>query len=151
MGDWTQCNTWCLEPTRAHNPNGTSIGSAVFALMTAECPYTLQWFACFPLKIAPSHVVVWTTRNTWFIGPTRVRNPHGNLILSAIFAGLTCVTYWQSDRQTDRPRYLVWCGVIMRSYVGYGKATHSFHVSTNNFATIKSLSERLKHLINYIV
>jgi len=29
-----------LWATRAHNPNGTSIGSAVFAQMTAECPYT---------------------------------------------------------------------------------------------------------------
>jgi len=45
---------------RAHNPNGTSIGSAVFAQMTAECLYSLQWFACFPLKIAPSHVGIWT-------------------------------------------------------------------------------------------
>jgi len=39
---------------QAHNPNGTLVGSAVFAQMTAGCPYTLQWFACFPLKIAPS-------------------------------------------------------------------------------------------------
>jgi len=53
------------------------------------------------------------------------------------------VTDWQSDRQTDRPRYSVRCGVIMRNDVGYGKATQSFHVSTNSFATIKSLSVRL--------
>jgi len=46
---------------RAHNPNGTSIGSAVFAQMTAECLYCLQWFACFPLKIAPFHVGIWTS------------------------------------------------------------------------------------------
>jgi len=39
----------------------------------------------------------------------------------------------------------------MPNYVGYGKATQSFHVSTNNFATIKSLYVRLKHLIKYIV
>ena len=45
---------------RVHNPNGTSISSAVFAQMTAECPYTLQWFACFPLKVAPSHVGIWS-------------------------------------------------------------------------------------------
>jgi len=77
---------------RAHNPNGTSIGSAVSAQMTAECPYTLQWFACFLLKIAPSHVGVWTSCNTWFIWPTRVRNASANLIVSAVFAGLTGVT-----------------------------------------------------------
>jgi len=27
---------------RVHSPNGISIGSAVFAEMTAECPYALQ-------------------------------------------------------------------------------------------------------------
>ena len=43
---------------------------------------------------------------------------------------------WQTDRATDRQCYSVQCGVIMRSYVGYGKATYSFHVSTNNFATV---------------
>jgi len=48
-------NAWCFGPMRAHNPNGTSIGSAVFAQMTAERPYTLHWFARFPLKIALSH------------------------------------------------------------------------------------------------
>jgi len=36
---------------RVHNPNGTTIGSAVFAQTTAERPYTLQWFACFPSKL----------------------------------------------------------------------------------------------------
>jgi len=53
----------------------------------------LQWFACFPLKIAPSHVGIWTSCNTWFIGPTRVWNANGNLIVSAVFAGLTSVTH----------------------------------------------------------
>ena len=48
---------------RAHNPNGTSIGSAAFAQTTAECLYCLQWFACFPLKIVSSHVGIWTSRN----------------------------------------------------------------------------------------
>ena len=84
-GMWTPCNTRCLGHMPAHIPNGTPIGSAVFAQMTAECPYTLQWFACFPLKIAPSHVGMWTACNTWFIGPTRVRNANGNLIVSAVF------------------------------------------------------------------
>jgi len=28
-GIWTPSNAWFLEPTRAHNPNGISIGSAV--------------------------------------------------------------------------------------------------------------------------
>jgi len=103
-----------------------------------------------PLKIAPSHVGIWTSCNMWFIGPTRVWNPNGNLIASAVFAWLTSVTDWQGDRQTMLLG-AVQCGIIMRNYVGYSKATHSFHVSTNNFATIKSLSERFKHLIKYLV
>jgi len=43
--------------------------------------------------------------NTWFLEPTRVLNANGNSIASAVFAGLTSVTDWQTDRQTDRPRY----------------------------------------------
>jgi len=31
---WTPSSTWFLELTRAHNPNGMSIGSAVFAWLT---------------------------------------------------------------------------------------------------------------------
>ena len=40
------CNAWCFRSIRVHSPNGTSIGTAVFAQMTAECLYTLQWFGC---------------------------------------------------------------------------------------------------------
>jgi len=107
------CNTWCLRSMRAHNPNSTSIGSAVFAKMTAECLYCSQWFACFPLKIAPSHVGICTSCNTWLIGPTRVRNANGNLITSAVFARLTSVTDWQSDRKTDGQTMLL--GAMRRS------------------------------------
>jgi len=47
-GIWTPSNLRFLGPVRAHNPNGITIGSAVFAQMTAMgCP--------FSLKIAPSH------------------------------------------------------------------------------------------------
>jgi len=88
-----------------------SVGSAVFAQLTAECPYTLQWDAPFPLKIAPSHGGPGTSSNTWFPVPTRVHNTNGILIGSAIFAGFTSVTDQQTerdrDRATDRPRYSV--------------------------------------------
>jgi len=43
----------------------------------------------FSLKIAPSHVGIWTAFNTWSIDPTRVRYANGNLIVAAVFAGLT--------------------------------------------------------------
>ena len=38
--------------------------------------------------------------NTWFLGPTRVHNPDGISIGSAVFAGLTIVTDRPTDRQT---------------------------------------------------
>jgi len=86
---------------------------SVFAQTTAEFLYCLQWFACFPLKIAPSHVGVWTSCNAWFIGPTRVRNANGNSIVSAVFAGLTIATHWQSDIKSDRQATLL--GAMRRS------------------------------------
>jgi len=90
----------CFRPMRIHNPNGISIGSVIFAQMTAECLYTLQWFACFPLKIASSHVGIWTSRNTWFIWPTRVRNATWSFQLF-----LQGWLVWQTDTATNRPTY----------------------------------------------
>jgi len=43
-GIWTHLTRF-LGTIGANQPNGTWIGSAVLAEMTAECPYTLQWFA----------------------------------------------------------------------------------------------------------
>jgi len=53
-GIWASCNTCFLGPTRVHNPNGTSIGSAVFAQFTSECRRTCRGMP-LPLKIVPSH------------------------------------------------------------------------------------------------
>jgi len=77
-------------------PNGISIGSAVFAQITIECPYTLQWDAAFLQKLLLP-LGIWTPSNTWFPGPTEVVNPNSISIGSAVFAGLTGVT----DRPTD--------------------------------------------------
>jgi len=41
-------------PTRVHNPDGNSIGSAVSLLLTVFSPYTLQWGRTCPPKIVPS-------------------------------------------------------------------------------------------------
>jgi len=38
---------------QVHIPNGISIGSAVFAHLTAESHYTLQWAAAFPVQNCP--------------------------------------------------------------------------------------------------
>ena len=47
---------------------------------------------------------IWTASNTWFAGPTRVLNPNGISISSAVFAGLTKVTDQQT---TGESRYSV--------------------------------------------
>jgi len=73
LGICIQSNTWFLGSTRLSIPNCISIGSAVFAQITAGSRYTLQWAPLFP-KIAPSHAEMWTPSNTWFLWPTRVLN-----------------------------------------------------------------------------
>ena len=53
-GSGPPSNICFLEPTQVHNPNGISIGSAVYAQLTAESPYTLQrapFSPKFPLSI----------------------------------------------------------------------------------------------------
>ena len=96
-------NIWFLRSIWTHKPNGISIGSAVFAHMTAECPILYNGTPLCPLKIAPSHGGSEPPSNTWSLGPTQVLSSNGISISSAVFAGLTSVT----DRPTDRPRYSV--------------------------------------------
>jgi len=55
------CNRqlYFLGPTWVQIPNGISIGSAIFAQLTAECPYTLQQAAPYPSKL-PLPMRIWT-------------------------------------------------------------------------------------------
>jgi len=77
-------NLCFFRPTRSHNPNGKSIGSAILhSSLSQNCPF--PWGN-------------WTPSNTWFPGPTRVLNPNHISIGAAVFAELTSVT----DRQIDR-------------------------------------------------
>ena len=69
--------------------------SRFLAQLTAESGHTLQWAAPSPLN-CPFPCGILTPSNTWFLGPTRVLNPNGISIGSAVFPGLTTVT----DRQT---------------------------------------------------
>jgi len=78
--------------SRVHIPSDISIGSAIFAQLTEESPYTLQWAVPFFLKIASLLGGSGPPSNAWFFGPTRVHNPNGISIGSAVFAGLTSVT-----------------------------------------------------------
>jgi len=129
-------NLCILRPTRVHNRNAKSIGSAVFAQTTGECPILYNALPVshsklpLPMLASRRHVI----RGS--LGPPESGTQMATWSLQSFFSGLTSVTDWQNDRQTDKPRYSVRCGVIMRNYVAYSKAAHSFHVSTNNFATI---------------
>jgi len=67
-----------------------------FCAALGRSPYTLQWAAPSPKKL-PFRMGSRPSSNTWFLGPTRVHNPNGISIRSAVFAGIT-------DRATDRPR-----------------------------------------------
>jgi len=84
-------------------PNGISIGSAIFAKLTAEGHYTLQYAAPSPLKLPPS-------------------NSHGDVNLHLIHDSLGpsdpttkqhldfCRAFYcnrPTDKQTDRPSHSV--------------------------------------------
>jgi len=62
------------------------------------------------------------TSNTCFLESTRVHNPNGISVGSAVFAGLTSVTDRQTDWPTDRPRYSV-CNNRLHLCVQYCDAT----------------------------
>jgi len=87
---------------RTHNPNGTSISSAVFAQMTVECPYTLQWDAPSP----PQKIALPT--GDLDSGPHLI---HGSLFppeSSTKTASRSVQPFFSSvtDRPTDRPTTL---------------------------------------------
>jgi len=81
-------NLYILRPMRVHNRNGKWIGSAVFAQLTAQSAYTLQWVP-LPTRIALSHGDLDLPCNTWCFGPMRAHNPNGTSIGSAVFAQMT--------------------------------------------------------------
>jgi len=121
MGDLDiPCNTWCFRPMRAHNPNGTSIGSAVFAQMTAEClyMYCLRLFACFPSKLLLPMLASGPHVIRGSLGPRESGTQMVIWSFQPFLEGLLVWhTYRPTERATDRPRYSVRCGVIVRNYV----------------------------------
>jgi len=90
-------NLCFIRPTRIYNPNGISIGSAVFAQMTAEVSLYFTMGRPFPPQNCLFPWGIWTL--IWFPGPTWILNANGISIGSAVFAGLTSV----NDRPTERP------------------------------------------------
>jgi len=88
-------------PTWVHNRNAKSISSAVFAQMTAECHYTLQWSACFPLKIAPPMLARRRHAIRASLGPPKSGAQMATWSLQPFFFQDSLV--WQTDIATDRP------------------------------------------------
>jgi len=88
-----------------HIPNGISISSAVFAQLTTESCYTLQWAACLPLWklslpmwISGSHLTHDSLAPPEFLTQTASRSVQLFLQGSLL---------WQTDRQTDRQTMLL--------------------------------------------
>jgi len=88
----TPSNTWFLGPTRVHFLNVISISSAVFAQLTADSPYTLQWAAPFPPQNCP------LLYDGTASGPTQV---HVQMALQMVQPFLQGSVSWQIDQQTN--------------------------------------------------
>jgi len=82
-----------------HNPNGNSIGSAVFAQGTAECPTRYNG-----TPLSPQHCFF-----PWGCGPHLIHGSLGPPESSSQTASWSVQPFWhgslvwQSDRPTDRP------------------------------------------------
>jgi len=93
-------NLCFLGPTWVHNPNGKSTGQPFLHSSWQKAPI-LYIGSPFPSKLPLSIGGCGPPSNTWFLGPTQVLNLNCILIASAIFAGLTSVTDWQTDHATQ--------------------------------------------------
>ena len=100
---------------RVHNPNGISIGSAVFAQLMAASPSTLQW-------VAPSFselpLYMWRSglpSNTWFLGPSESMAQIASWLIQPFLQAHDCdrQTVWQIDHAT--PSVIVGCIYIHRT------------------------------------
>jgi len=96
------CNTWCFRPMRVHNPIGTSIGSVVFAQMTAVCLY-FTMVCLFPPSKLPLPMLA--------SGPHVIHGSLGppesgtQMAIWSFQPFLQGSLVWQTDvRATDRPQ-----------------------------------------------
>ena len=74
--------------------------------------------------------------NAWFPGPTRVLNPNGISIGSAVFAGLISVTDRQTDRQMHATRSVTIGGICVRTAIRPNK--YLYYVSVSVIMTMWS-------------
>jgi len=98
------CNTCFLRSTPIHNPNGSPIGAAVFAQLTAECRRTCPG-VLFPLKAAPSHRDLDSPSNSASLGPPESITRTVSRSVQPFFALLT-LECCQAYRGTSFPSKL---------------------------------------------
>jgi len=89
MGIWPPANSWFLGSVWAHNPNGITIGSAVFAQVTADSLSLLYNGRRFPPKLPLSIRGSWPPSNIRFSEPIRAHIPNSILSGSDVFAQMT--------------------------------------------------------------
>jgi len=99
-----QLNLSFLLPTQVHNTNGKSIGSAVFAQLMSECCRAHWCHLANMIEIVHTGVTWRIWLNLCFLWLTRVHNPKGRLIGSAISAQLTAVSPYTLQWATLSPK-----------------------------------------------
>jgi len=99
-GIWTSSNDDFLGPTEFKSQ--TTSRSVQHFCTDDRRVFLLQCAAHSPppSKFAIPNGGCGSLSNTWFLGPTRVLNPSGISIASAVFAGLSGWLVWQTDRLT---------------------------------------------------
>ena len=95
-GSGPPSNTRFLQNIQVHNPNDTSIGSAILHSSPVSLYFTMG--RLFPSQNCPLPWGIWIHG---FLGPTQVLNANGIWIGSAVLAGLTTVTDWPTDHITQ--------------------------------------------------
>jgi len=105
-GIWTSSSTWFPGLIGVQNLNDILIVSVVFSQLTAV---SLYFRMGRPIPSTLPVPIEWSglSSNVWFHGPTRVLNPNGISIGSAVFAVLTNVTDRETERPTDRQTTLL--------------------------------------------
>jgi len=79
-------NLCLLRPTRVYNPNGKSTGSAGPFVHSSRHKVSILYNGPHFSQKLPFLMGIWTPCNTCFLEPTRVRNPNGIWIGSAVFS-----------------------------------------------------------------
>ena len=98
-GSGPSSNTWC-EPTTKTAPQ---LVQPCLHRRPQSVPLPYNGSPVSSSKL-PLRMGIWTPYNAWFLRATRVLNPNGNSIASAVSVRFTSVTDWQSHWVTDRPR-----------------------------------------------